>query len=771
MRNIAIRELAYFVYESGNLTNELSFNNSHIEGKNIHSLRQAEYKDGAIKEYYINKRISYKENEYNLVGFVDGVLRDDTSLILEEIKTTSKEIYSEKFEPAPEHLAQLKIYGYLMLLDRELESAILNLLYIERSTLTRRNYKYELSKKELENFFFTTLDIYLSFFNEYIERAINRLITTKSLNFPYDKIRDGQDQMIEAIKETFTNNDIIYTLAPTGIGKTMSSLYSGLKAMQEIDDKLFYLTAKNSGKESAIKAMKLLIKKGLKAKALVLTAKKKICLLKAKACNPDECPFAKNFFTKLKEATRDVLKNNDVITEDIILDYSFKYEICSFEFSLNISTNVDVIICDYNYVFDPKAKLIRFFEEGTFRPYLLIDEAHNLLARSMDMYSASFSIFDLLKLKKLVADFTNNPSKDLLYLINYIHKKYDSLILNDYYYDSFTDIEIENYLFIICDKIQFYLENTENVPNKEAILEGYFLLKDYLRISRLAADNHIFLIKLINNNLYISLKCMDASFYLSDIIKNHTKGAAFFSATLYPINYYKNLLTMGEGNYLELESPFDSNRFKVIASPLTTRYNERLRTLPDLVGKIKAAINPKKGKYIVFFPSYEYLNMCSDFLELDDYEIIKQTQGLTEFEQRDLINRFKGEGNILGLFVLGGIFSEGIDLIGDLLHGVIVVGVGFLQINVENELLKTFYQEKYQKGLEYAYVYPGFNKVIQAAGRVIRTETDKGFLLLLDDRYRYKSYQELFPKHWKNLSYLKTDAEIEEKLAEFWLEK
>ncbi len=426
MRSIAIRELAYFVYESGNLTNELSFNNSHIEGKNIHSLRQSEYTDGAVKEYYLNKTIKYQDEDYNFIGFIDGVLRNDTKIILEEIKTTSKEIYNQKFEPLESHLAQLKIYGYLMLLDKSIDTIELNLLYIERSTLTRRNYKYELTKKELEVFFYRTLDIYLSYFNEYLERAINRLVTTKSIDFPYDKIRDGQALMMKAARETFNNNDIIYALAPTGIGKTMSSLFSGLKAMTEIDDKLFYLTAKNSGKASAIKAMKLLIKKGLKAKAIILTAKKKICLLKSKTCNPDECPFAKNFFNKIKEATRDILKNNDVITEDILLDYSFKYEICSFEYSLNISTNVDVIICDYNYVFDPKAKLIRFFEEGPYRPYLLVDEAHNLLARSLDMYSASFSIFDLLKLKRLTEDFPNKPGKDLLYLINYIHKKYDS---------------------------------------------------------------------------------------------------------------------------------------------------------------------------------------------------------------------------------------------------------------------------------------------------------------------------------------------------------
>lgn len=771
MKKIAIRELAYFVYQTGDLTSELGFNSSALEGTNIHNLRQAEYSNEAIKEYYVNKVITYNEEEINLIGYVDGLLEREKKLVLEEIKTTSKEIYKEDFEVHQEHLAQLKIYGYLLLLDTDFSEAELNLLYIERTTLKRRNYHYRIEKKELEQFFFTTLDSYLSFFNKQLERQINRLVTTKNTDFPFENSRTGQLEMATEITNNFTNNGIMYFLAPTGIGKTMSSIFGAIKAMNKIDDKLFYLTAKSSGKNSALNALKILLDKGLKIKALVLTAKRKICLLNAKTCKEDECPYAKDFFTKLRTATEDILENNDLITEKTILDYSFKYEICSFEYSLNISTNVDVIICDYNYVFDPKVKLIRFFEEGNYRPLLLADEAHNLLSRSLDMYSTKISIYNLLNLKKICQEFSPSIARDLLKLINYIHKKYDNLVVNDYYFSQTNDLEIENYIYLITDKIQSYLENNENIKEKDALLEEYFLLKDYLRISRLFGDSHIFLIKLINNNLEINLSCLDASYYLNEIVLRHSKGIGYFSATLYPLEYYKDLLSAGQGDYLKLESPFNPENFKIIISPISTRYKDRMYSLYYLVETIKRTISVKKGKYIVFFPSYEYLNLCSSYLEIDDYKLIKQQPGLTEFEQNTLLDSFKSEENILGLFVLGGSFSEGIDFIGDLLHGVLVVGVGFPQINLENELLKDFFETKYAAGLNYAYTYPGFNKVVQAAGRVIRTETDRGILILLDDRYLNKNYTKLFPSHWKNISAISNLDLLENKLQDFWRNK
>lgn len=771
MKKIAIRELAYFVYQEGDLTSEQSFNSTAIEGTNLHTLRQSEYGSESKSEYYVNKILEYNGEQINLIGYVDGILEYKKYLELEEIKTTSKEIYHEKFTPKKEHLAQLKIYGYLLLLDSSFDEVKLNLLYIERSNLKRRNYEYTLQLEELKKFFFDTLDIYLAFFNKQLERQINRLITTKNIKFPFENSRKGQIEMSSEIVNNFKENGIMYFLAPTGIGKTMSSIFGAVKSMTAIDDKLFYLTAKSSGKNSAINAIKILIENGLKIKALVLTAKRKICMLNSKTCKEDECPYTIDFFTKLKDATNDIIDNNDIITEKTILDYSFKYEICSFEYSLNISTNVDVIICDYNYVFDPKVKLIRFFEEGNYKPLILVDEAHNLLSRSLDMYSTKISIYNLLELKKICQEIYPSVARDLLKLINYIHKTYDGLIVNGFYYTMNNDLEIENYIYLISDKIQTYLEENENIKEKDSLLEGFFLLKDYLRISRLYGDSHIFLIKLINNNLEINLSCLDASNYLNEIVNKHSKGIAYFSATLYPISYYKDLLSAGLGNYLELESPFNPDNFKIIVSPISTRYKDRMYSLSYLVNTIKATISAKKGRYIVFFPSYEYLNLCSSYLEVDDYEIIKQEPGLSEYEQRELLDKFKSDDNILGMFVLGGIFAEGIDFIGDLLHGVLIVGVGFPQINLENELLKDFFDTKYNLGMLYAYTYPGFNKVIQAAGRVIRTETDRGILVLLDDRYLSKTYKNLFPSHWKNIKTITNIENLEIELKNFWKEK
>ena len=768
MQKIAVRELAYFVYQTGNLTNNNSFNQSSIDGKYLHQLRQSEYDKDSIKEYYITKNISYLNEEYEIHGYIDGILEYKNKIRLEEIKTTSLNIYSEDFKEASEHLAQLKIYGYLYLLDLNIKEIELNLLYIERDTYKRRNFKYNFNFNELEDFFFVTLKEYLNYLKIFNEIEKNRIISAKYINFPFSNIRRGQQEMLDFLEQYMYHSTFSFILAPTGIGKTVTSLYTALKKAINKNDKIFFLTAKTSGKKIASETMELFIKNGYKGKTLIITAKRKICLLNKEVCDTNTCPYAKDFFAKLKGATTDILLNEDLIDYDKIINYSLKHELCSFEFSLNLSLYVGVIICDYNYLFDPKVKLIRFFEENNYNNLILVDESHNLVSRSQNMYSSSLGIIDLLVLKKYLKD-EENIAKKTSKLINYIHKTYDSLIINDYYLKKENDIEIEDYLIVISEQIEELLDNKNDLDNRDIILDKYLLIKDYLRISKLYSSAHIFLIKIINDNLVIYLNCLDASCYLANIVKDSTLGITYFSATLYPIDYYhKMLVGQDRINYLELESPFDVNNLGLYISPVSTRYQDRKYTISYIRELVNTTINNRYGKYIVFFPSYVYLNMFLEDFSNDNYKIIVQKEGLNEQNQIEILEEFNKEQNVLGLFVLGGVFAEGIDFIGDKLHGVIVVGVGFPQINLENEILKVYFTSIELAGFDYAYTYPGFNKVIQAAGRVIRTEQDKGIVLLLDDRYLSKKYLNLYPKHWNKYKVVRDIYELDTNLTSFW---
>ena len=768
MEKIAVRELAYFVYQSVNLTSSTSFNQKAIDGKYLHQVRQSEYDNDSIKEYYISKIIKYNEKEYEIHGYIDGVLENRKKISLEEIKTTDNNIYDPNFVEKSEHLAQLKIYGYLMLLDDKFKNIELNLLYIERKTLKRRNFKYHFNFDELENFFFDSLKEYLSYLEIFNNIEEDRIKTSKNIKFPFKTTRTGQDEMLKFLDENLIKSKFNFILAPTGIGKTIASLYSAIKKQTEYNDKIFYLTAKTSGKNIAINSLKLLIDNGFKAKIVTINAKRKICLKNTDTCDMDNCPFAKDFFNKLKIATKDILSHEDIIDDIKILQYAKKYELCSFEFNLHLSEYAAIIICDYNYIFDPKVKLIRFFEDNKYHNLILCDEAHNLVSRSQNMYSISLSIIDLLLLKKLLNK-EENISKKINKLINYIHKNYDNLINNGYFLTKENDLEIENSLFNICQDIEEFLENELELLNKEQVIEKYLLLKDYLRISKLYGDAHIFLIKLTGDNLQMNLNCLDASSYLKDIIIKSTKGITYFSATLYPIEYYKQLLVCDAGiKYLCLNSPFPKENLAKFIAKVSTRYKDRIYTISYLINIIKKTINARPGKYIVFFPSYEYLKLCLEYLDVSNYDLIIQKEGLNEIEQKNILEKFNEDNNILGLFVLGGIFSEGVDFIGDKLHGVIVVGVGFPQINLENEILRNYFNNLSLNGFDYAYTYPGFNKVIQAVGRVIRTENDKGIMILIDDRYLSFKYLNIFPKHWSNYLIIKNESDLEDKLNDFW---
>ena len=752
---IAIKELAYFVCGSGDLTLEFFSNRDVNEGTKAHEYLQSLYNSKSKSEVYIKSNLTVDGKEYTLHGFIDGVLNIKNKIIIEEIKSTSSDLDLINLDYHKEHLAQAKIYAYLYGIQNSMNKVNIRLTYIDILSYETKSFDLVEDINDLEDFTFNALTEYIKFLNLTIEAGINREKTIKEIEFPFREKRSGQRELMKAVYECMRNKDILYAIAPTGIGKTMATLFSALKSLEGMD-KLFYLTAKGSGKNAPIDALKILESQGLKIKAIDIIAKRKICNRKSQNCNPDDCPYAKGYFDKLKDATMEIFRDYNIYDEYVISRVTEKYKICAFEFSLYLSYFCDVVIADYNYVFDPHAHLIRYFEDDTYKPKVLVDEAHNLISRSKDMYSSIITASDIRVLRRNSNGITPSIRKECNKAIELIESYHEKLAEKALYVSDKPDDKLNECLLNLLNKCDELLnENKDNHSfDKDKILDSYFKILDFTRIYEYFGETHRMLASVNEDNIEIRYFCMDASKLLLETINNSIYGIVFFSATLYPLEYHANLLTKSNGKYIELPSPFDTSNLDIIIhNKVSTKYNNRKNTIDDIIEAIEALTSSKPGNYIVFFPSYQYLNMVADELKDSDYEVIVQNNKMTDIDRNEI--------------VMGGAFSEGIDFIGDALSGVIIVGVGLPLLCDENNILKDYFDTVYEKGFEYAYTYPGITKVIQAVGRVIRDDNDRGIAILMDERFSYNSYFSLYPPHWRNVHLVSNSYELKKEIERF----
>jgi DNA excision repair protein ERCC-2 len=656
-------------------------------------------------------------------------------------------------EGRPQHLAQAKYYAYFYMLQEDIKSMEVHLKYIHVLTYETRTFKKKYNRSQLQKYFDKSIGKYLDWHISLINQNKYFMEHIDSLEFPFE-FRKNQRELMGAVYKTILDKGICYAIAPTGTGKTIATLFSSLKTYKE-KDKIMYLTAKNSLKRMALDTVKLLNEQDLKCKAIEITSKDHICFLEERDCDPDVCPYAKGFFDRLNDAVTDAFFNEDVFTREIVEDYAYKHKICPFEFSLMMSYFMNVVIADYNYAFDPKIHLKRYFDIPEYNMKLLVDEAHNLVSRGKSMYSAELFAADLLDLKKELALNTKKFSKHINKLINHFEGDQVLRVLPE---------DLLNDFYSLHSKLNKYMLDEQDLLNMKQIVEYYFILNDFDRIIPYFGEQY----RLIITNHKIVLNCLDASKYLHETM-NYCKGTTLFSATMFPLEYYKTLLSEGEGEHIIIPSPFKQENLDIIVvDNISTRYKDRQNTLTDIVDIIETATK-KEGNYIVFFPSYKYLEDVYNLMEPRD-EILVQEREMSLKRRAEFIDRFKNENNLTGMFVMGGIFSEGIDYVGDMLDGVIIVGVGLPMISKENNLLKEYFDEQFNKGFDYAYTYPGINKVIQAVGRVIRTETDRGIAVLIDDRFSTHKYMRLFPKEWRHFNVLNNKRHIEIELRSFWNE-
>jgi DNA excision repair protein ERCC-2 len=759
---ISIRTLVEYVFRSGSIDLRFRTASSMIEGTRVHQKLQKEYLEQDQKEVPLQTELDWNGVSYQIEGRCDGILYSDDKYTIDEIKSTSMDLGTIPESGYPVHWAQAKFYGYIFSKKEGLKDIQIRITYFQVETEEIKRITQAFTIDELETFVIDTVAAYSPFAELRLKHLEQRNNSIEKLTFPFDQFRQGQRKLAGAVYKTIQDSQSLFAMAPTGIGKTISTTFPAVKAMGEGElDKIFYLTAKTITRQAAEEAFQLMKNQGLCFTSVTLTAKEKACFKDKTLCQKDYCEFANGYYDRLNEAMLDIFQNEQAIDRTTIESYARKHTLCPFEFSLDLSYAADAIICDYNYIFDPRISLKRLVEEQKKKTVLLIDEAHNLVDRAREMFSAEIFKAPFLTLKK---DYKGR-NRLLYQSANDINNLFLSLKKEAQTSDNHLLKEIPPAFMEELGKFKGEAERElllqAGTETDENLLETFFLVQNFLRIEKLYDERFTCYLEIGKSEVKMKIFCLDPSHQLKNMTKGF-KSKIYFSATLTPIDYYRHLLGSEENDYIiGILSPFNSEQTEFHIEPLSTRYKDRERTKGAISSLIFNFLTERQGNFFIFFPSYQYMMAVLEEFQAnnhDEIELLVQGQGMTEGEREAFLNAFqpRSTGTLLGFAVLGGIFSEGVDLKGDRLNGVFVVGVGLPQIGLERDLIKHYFQRIGKNGYDYSYVYPGMNKVLQAGGRLIRSEEDKGLIVLIDDRFLEPKYQKLLPSEWKQNTHTPT---------------
>ena len=780
-QRISVRDLVEFLLRSGDLDRRQSSGRRDAQamqaGSRIHRKLQKQMGSGYQAEVTLKYQILLEDIPVSVEGRADGIWTDKRSeeplIVIDEIKGTYRDL-SRMEAPVEVHLAQAKCYAYIYGQQHGQMRMGVRMIYADLETEELRYFEETYTMEELSGWFRDLMAEYgkwVSFESLWQERRAESL---KKLIFPFD-YREGQKDLAVSVYRTIARKKRLFIQAPTGVGKTLSVLFPALKAMGEgLASRIFYLTARTITRTVAVDALDLLRQQGMELKTVVLTAKEKLCVCEKPECDPDHCPRAKGHFDRINQAVYELWTTGpDACTREVILESAERYKVCPFELSLDLAVWVDTLICDYNYVFDPNVSLKRFFADGVREDYLfLIDEAHNLVERGREMYSASLEKEAFLQMKKLLRGKREGLTKALDGCNRYL------LTLKRECESGFQILPqvggFELQLQRLSAELDKYLEQPVPEEIREQVMEFYFSVWNFLGICDRLDDNYVIYTDFSEEgHFWLHLYCVRPAENLRQCLDCGT-ATIFFSATLLPVNYYKDLLTGNLEDYaVYAKSPFDpANRLLLVGTDVSSRYSRRVASEYERMARyIHETVTVKTGNYLVFAPSYQVMEQVADrCVAYEDMECIRQESGMTEEEREAFLKEFEKERNhsLVGFCVMGGIFSEGIDLTEDRLIGALIIGTGLPQVCREREIVKEYFDKKGMDGFAYAYQYPGMNKVLQAAGRVIRTEADRGMILLMDDRFATISYQRLFPREWEQHAYCQVDS-LAGQLQEFWL--
>lgn len=768
---MSVHQLVDFLLRKGDIDNRVYNKNTMNEGSRLHASYQRRQDSDYIAEYYLIHTFKVDDFEVTLNGRADGIISRPFLTTIDEIKTSvmdNEEFYQEQGEW---HLGQAKIYALIYALDHDLERMGVRLTYINQLNNSSLVKDFKYTKEELENYVTGLIREYLEFYKLVFSQLEKRNETSELLDFPFKKFRKGQRELAKYTFAAIKNKQNLYVEAPTGIGKTMSTLFPAVKSFSNGEvDKIFYLTAKNSGVEAAFNATKLLVEKGLRVVAIQITAKEKICACPGRGCNPDECPFAKNYYGKVRNAIIEAVTHELLLSKDVITEYAMQHQICPFEYELDLSLFSDIIICDFNYLFDPIVYMRRYFDEDNYRMVGLIDEAHNLVERGRDMYSASIDYYEFKRMKNSLKDYNHKELKTAIRRISKLFKAYQEEKEEGYNLLDDIDNKILNALSNFQKCCSDFMKK-EHQKVTDELKDFYFSTIRFSKIADFFDENFKFFIYKDQKEISLNIYNLDPSSLIGESLKK-LEAAVLFSGTLSPLDYYVQMLGGNEDSpVLKIPSPFPKENFKLMIAPnVSTTYKNRDNTILEVVDYIKTMVDQKVGNYFVFFPSYKYLNSVLAKFDESQYELHVQKSEMSESEKIRFLDNFQANPKTthIAFAVLGGIFSEGIDLLHDRLIGAIIVGVGLPQISYERDLIRNYFNENEENGFEYAYVKPGMNRVMQAVGRVIRSEEDVGAVLLIDERYMHRQYQDLFKAEWNNYRVVLTIDDLKDELVSFY---
>lgn len=779
---ISVKNLIEFVLRAGNLISSFSAGGTErrIKAVQIHKKIENARAEEYIPEFHLSHSVELDNLIIEIQGIADGIYVYTDKIIVEEIKTISIPVQQIDENKNLLHWAQVKCYAFMYAALNNITNIEIQLTYYNIESKEIKTFTKQISINELKSFFYNILDKYYCWINLIQNWTDIRNNSIKNLNFPFKNYRIGQREFAVSVYRTIRDNKKLFVQAPTGTGKTISVLFPAIKSLNENHiSKIFYLTAKTTNREIAEKSLNIMRDNGLCIKSTTITAKEKICFKSETECDPDYCEYAAGFFDRINNAVEDIFKSKNSFTRSIIEEYAEKYKVCPFEFSLELSLWSDCIICDYNYVFDPNVFLRRFFIEDNGDYTFLIDESHNLVDRAREMFSSELSKCTVLELKKRTKNDLSELSKSLNKL-NSIFVKFRKQCQStdkQFFIQKNFPKELINPLKNFCNKAEKYFLKNEKKSFHKEILNFYFEVIFFLKIIELYNERYITYFKTYKNNIKVKLFCVDPSYLLKEF-STRGKSVIFFSATLSPIEYFCEILggNKEQDKKIILPAPFPKNNlFVMLADRIATKFIAREKTYDIIVEYISESIKHKIGNYLIYFPSYKYMQEIYNrfILTIPNINVLYQTQNMNESERENFIAQFKSDNTetLVGFAVMGGIFGESIDLIGDRLSGCVIIGVGLPQICLERDIIKDYFNNLNKKGFEYSYIYPGNIRVLQAAGRVIRSETDRGFILLIDERFVYSTYKNILPKEWFPIKIVRDKQHIKNFLNSFWQEK
>ena len=837
----SVRNLVEFILRGGDIDNRSGrmITDAMMEGSKIH--RKIQRSMGEDYQAEVPLALTIEAEEYMLVieGRADGIAygefpnqnsekeaytqdtfldrtgKSEEMVYIDEIKGVYRNVATME-APVYVHKAQAMCYAYIYALQNHLDQIGVQMTYCNLDTEDVKLFQEVFAWDALADWFGNLIAEYRKWADWQIMWRRKRQESIQNLEFPYP-YREGQRKLVGDVYRTIRRGKNLFLQAPTGVGKTISTIFPAVKAVgEELADRIFYLTAKTITATVAKETFGLLREQGYQAKIIQLTAKEKLCLCGNTAieqeaadqdnpypdfpqikleCNPQNCPYAKGHFDRVNDAVFELLQASDLFTREEILAQARKHRVCPFELSLDVATWCDNILCDYNYVFDPNVYLKRFFQDSSKEKYLfLVDEAHNLVDRSREMYSATLYKEDILAVKKIMKPHNQAIARTL-------DKCNKAMLDFKRECENYSVCEsvgvLTFYLMRLVSQMEEFFEKPREFPDKKTVLDFYFELRNFVNIYDLVDENYVIYDEMQEDGRFmIKLFCVDPSKNLQKCI-DKSVSTIFFSATLLPINYYKRLLSTKEDNYaIYAQSTFDeTQRLLAFGRDVSTKYTRRGPAEYEKIARyIRAAIRSKKGNYMVFFPSYKMMqdvydvfvrverecdtrngvavsdepNIAEKSLE-ESLTIIMQHSNMNEAEREEFLQAFEQEdgGTLVAFCVMGGIFGEGIDLKNDRLIGAVIVGTGLPQISNEREILKQYYDKQGLSGFDYAFRYPGINKVLQAAGRVIRTQEDRGIIVLLDERFLQSDYNALYPREWKNRIVGNVET-VDAEICKFW---